>query len=189
MVGFLEKSIALWPKLGHFKCVVTREKIHITVTDNDPEKELSIAISSILKCKLGYTGNNNHHVILFLNDRGFLLGPVHPIDPTGIQNLNHNETSALIKVIEAFRVNTDPDIDTNPYLRQLEMKNNLKGFTVPNIKWDKHISPWGYYELYGDKLLRQKLLIKNMALLIAIVPVVTLIILGIFYLLDTLNII
>ena len=188
-LDFWRKSFAPWPKSGHFKCVVTKEKIHITVTDNDPDKELSIDIPSIRKCKLGYIGNNNRHVVLFLNGTGFLLGPVHPIDPTGIQNLNHNETSALIKVIEAFRSNTDPAIDTNPYLRQLAMKNNLKGFTVPNIKWDRHISPWDYYELYGDKFLRHKLFVKNMVLLIVIVPVVTLIILGIFYVLDTLNII
>ena len=187
-LDFWRKSSALWPKLGHFKCVITREKIRVIPTENVHE-EWSINIPLIQKCRLGYTGNNNHQAVLFLNGKKFFLGPVHPIDPNGVQNFNHKETSALIKVIEAFRANTDPEIDTNPYLRQLAEKNNLKGFNIPDIKWDKHTSPWAYYELYGHKLLRLKVFVRNIAQVIAIAIVVTAVILGVVYVLAKLNVI
>ncbi len=188
-LDFWRKTSAFWPMLGHFKCVVTREKIHVIRTENNLHEELNVDISSIQKCKLGYTGNNNHHVVLVLNGERFLLGPIHPIDPGGVQNLNHNETSALIKVIEACRSGADLEIDTSPYTRQLSMKNNLKGFNVPDIKWDKHTSPWVYYEQYGDKFLQLKIFIRNAALIIATTIITVLLVLGVAYLLDALNII
>jgi hypothetical protein len=126
---------------------------------------------------------------LVLSDRRILLGPIHPFDPTGIQNLNHKETSALIEVIEAHRSGVDPEIDPNPYLRQLAAKNNFKGFRLPDIKWDKHISPWVYYERYCGKFLRLKVYVRNATQIIAMTIIVVLLVIGIAYVLDTLNII
>jgi hypothetical protein len=188
-LDFWRKNSALWPKPGHFKCVITGEKIRVIPTENATHEELSIDIPLIQKCGLGYTGNRNHHVVLFLSGERFLLGPVHPLDPNGIQNFNHKETSAFIKVIEAFQANTNPKIETNPYLRQLAEKNNLKGFNIPDIKWDKHTSPWAYDELSGHKFLRLKIFVRNITQVIAIAIVVTAVILGVVYVLAKLNVI
>src|SRR5262245_37295061 len=95
-LNFWKDASASWPKTGHFKCVITKAKISITPSENDRDKELHVDLSSIQKCKTGYSGNNNRHVELFLSDRRLLLGPVHPIDPNHYQNLNRNETSSLI---------------------------------------------------------------------------------------------
>lgn len=188
-LDFWRKKSGLWPKSGHFKCVITREKIRILSIGNDPDKDLIIDISSIQRCRLGYTGNNNRHVVLSIGGGGFLLGPVHPFDPRGIRNFNHSETSALLKVVEAFRSNTDPRLDPNPYLRQLTEKNNRDGFRVPDIKWDKHTSPWAYYDLYGDKFMRLKVLSRNIALTILFAVIGVILVLGIAYVLDILNMI
>ena len=51
--------------------------------------------------------------------------------------------------------------------------------------WDAHTSPWVYNELYGDKFLWP----KTIAFMIIVVVVVTALLLGIVYVLDTLKII
>lgn len=188
-LDFWRTQLDLWPKSGHFKCVITKEKIWISPTENDLLEGITVDLPLIVKCKLGHTGNKNHHVILFLADKTLLLSPVHPIDPNGIQNFNHKETSALIKVIEDLRANNNTEINPNPYTRQLAMKNNIKGFRLPDINWDKHTSPWVYYELYGDKFLRLKVFIRNIALTVVSTIFVILLILGIAYALDMLKII
>lgn len=177
---------AFWPKLGQFRCIVTKGKISIIPIENDPAKELNVDISLIQECKIEYMAQNlNRAVGLILSDRRFFLYPINPFDPRHILNVNHNETTALIKVIDAFRSNSYPDLETNPYLRQLAAKKNVKTFKVLDIQWDKHISPWAYYDLYGDKFLWPKIIIQ----IIAMATIVVLLVLGTAYVLDTLNII
>ena len=188
-LNFWRKESGPWPMTGHYKCVITREKIQIFSIENNRDKELTINVSSVQRCRLGYTGNNNRHIVLSIGEDGLLLGPVHPIDPKGIRNFNHTEASALLRVIDAFRSNTNPEIGTNPYLRQLEEKNNLNGIRVPNIEYDKHTSPWAYYNLYGDKFLRLKVLSRNIALTIVFAIIGVILVLGITYVLDILHII
>jgi len=175
------------PKSGHFKCIVTRKNILIHTTDNDPTKALNLDISSILAYKLGY-GGRNKQVDLILSDQKIYLGPVHPIDPHFIQNLNHNEALSLVKLIEAFRSNIDPGIDPNPYTRQLSAKNYLVGFKLPNIEWDMHISPWHYFKRYQDRFLELKITIRKIAIIIASAIIGTLIILALFSMLLALNV-
>ncbi len=183
--GWADRSV-FGGRLGHFKCLITRDKISIKPIENDPDKELNIEISSIQKCKIGYEVKEpNRYVDLFLSDRKIVLCPINPFEPKPILLVNHNEASAMINLINAFRSNVEPEIDTNPYLRQLATKDNLKRFKSLNIEWDKHTSPWNYYDLYGNKFLWPKVI----SLIIVLAIVVTPIILGVVYLLDALNII
>ncbi len=185
---FWRKVPSIWPNSGRFKCVATKEKIHIIPIDDYTDKELAIDISEIENCKLGYAQINYWQVELFLKRGRILLGPVHPIDPKGIQNLNRAEASALIKVIEAFRSNTDPGVDANPYTRQLAEKNNLKGFRIPEIKWDKYTSPWAYYDQYQGKCLQRYIFARKIAIGVVSGIIATLIVVAVFYLLLLLNV-
>jgi hypothetical protein len=187
-LDYWRESSRQLPKSGRFKCIVTRNSIHVVPTDNDPEKILHLDLFSIQKCQLGY-GGRNKQVDLRLSDRKYYFGPVHPIDPHFIQNLNHNEALSLVKVIEAFRSDTNPGIDPNPYTRQLAAKNYLAGFKLPNIQWDTHTSPWSYFEHYQDNFLELRLLARKILIGIIVIPIVVVLILGVAYMLDALNII
>lgn len=173
------------PKPGQFKCIITREKIKVLPVDSDPDKELEIKVEQIRKCKIGYVQNRLRNIYLTLDDRKLILAPVNPFDHRHILNVNRNEVLAMADVIEAFRSGATPKINTNPYLRQLATKDVLKRFRNLEVNWNMHISPWEYYETYGDKFLWLKVIAFILALMIVIVPLL----LAIAYVLETLNII
>lgn len=187
-LAFWRKIPSIWPNTGHFKCVITKEEIHIIPIDNYSDKELKIDIAEIQNCKIGYAQINYWQVDLLLKKGRILLGPVHPIDPRGIQNLNRAEASALIKVIEAFRSGNDPEVDTNPYTRQLAEKNNLKWFRIPEMRWDKYTSPWAYYDQHQDKFLQINISIRKIVTIVVTAIIVIPTIIAIFYMLLLLNI-
>src|SRR3990172_8482497 len=111
---------ALWSKVGQFKCIITRKKINIIPIEHNLDDELNVDISLIQDCKINdKVQNPNRAVELILNDGGIILSPINPFEPRPVLNVNHNEISAMVLVIDAFRANTDPQIDTNPYVRQL----------------------------------------------------------------------
>ena len=178
-----------WPKYGHFECIVTREKMRIVPTENDPDKELNLNLSQVRECKIYTVSKNpNRGIELILPDRKIMLFPVHPFDPSPIffaVYKNHNETPALKAVIDAFRSNATIKINANPYLRQLATKDNLKRFKMLGLQWDAHTTPWYYHDLYGDKLLW----LKTIGVIIASSIIVVTVILAIAYVLDNLNII
>ena len=175
-----------WLKLGRFKCVISNNKIKVTSIPNDPDKELFVDMSLIQKCGIFHGAQYPQRAVeLLLSDRKIILFPVNPFEPNPILHVNHDETSAMISVINAFRSDVDPDIDPNPYLRQLATKDNLKSFKKPNIQWDKHTSPWIYNELYGNKFLW----LKVIAFMLFLVVAGVVLILAIAYVLDVLNII
>lgn len=197
-------SIALRPKAGQFKCILTKSKLSIVSMDSDPDKELSVSLSLIRSCKISPGGQySNQSVEILLGDRKISLSPVTPFDPKIILIGNHAEAYALRNTIDALRSDMDPQIDGNPYLRQLAqkaganwssesarlMEDELTKLEKLNQNWDAHVSPWAYSALYGTKFLYLKTLAKavTMALLWAIIA--TLAILVIAYVLDSLNII
>ena len=199
-----DPSISFWPKAGQFKCILTKSKLNIISMDNDPDKELSVALSLIRSCNISPGGQYSNQLIeILLNDRKISLSPVTPFDPKTILMGNHAEAYALRNTIDALRSDMDPQIDSNPYVRQLAEKANVKRFDRSaqlmkdeltkleklNQNWDAHISPWVYHELYGDKFLYLKTLAKivSMALLSAIIVVLAILIIA--YVLDNLNII
>ncbi len=177
---------SLWSQVGHFKCIITRDQINVIPTENSPGGDLNIHMSVIQKCKINYIVQNpNRSVELILKNGRIILSPVNPFEPRPVLNVNHNEVSAMIGVIEAFRLNMDPRIDPNPYLRQLGTKNRLKRFRALDQKWDAHTSPWTYYNRYGDKLLWPKIITFIFLLITLGVAAVV----AIVYELDVLNII
>lgn len=199
-----DRSVSFLFKKGQFKCVITRSKINVIPVESDPEKALTIDISLIHRCKIFSNGRYpTQYVEVSLDDRKILLCPVNPFDPNHIVNGNQNEASAMIKTVDAFHLNMDPQVDTNPYERQMAMKDNLKRFKLDqmlmddhlerlkafNQKWDARTSPWTYYDLYGEKFLFLKTIAKIVALVFILAIIVTTLILGIVYVLDALNII
>jgi hypothetical protein len=188
-----DRSISFWAKLGRFKCIITRSKISVTPVDNDPGKELNLDMSLIRAWKVFYiSGSSNRAVELILDDRIVILSPINPFEPSLVLHVNHNEVSAMINIINAFRSNTHPEISTNPYLRQLAANNKHKGWGLNERQWERHaselnphISPWDYYELYGERFLGPKVIAFGFLFVI----LATILVLGIAYVLDTLNII
>jgi hypothetical protein len=174
------------PNRGQFKCIIARRKISIISVENNSQKGLTIDIFLIQKCKLRYAaGNPNRSVELVLNGRNIFLFPINPFEPNTVLYVNHNEANAMINVIDSFRSNKDPNVDPNPYVRQMTTKDSLKRFRQLNQSWDAHTSPWVYNELYGDKFLWP----KTIAFMMIVVVVVTALLIGIAYVLDTLKII
>lgn len=173
------------PKSGQFKCIITREKIKVLPVDGDPDNELEVRISQIRKYKIGYVQNRLRNIYLILEDRKIILAPVNPFDHRHILNVNRDEVSAMSDVINAFCSGATPKVNTNPYLRQLATKDVLKRFRNLEVNWNMQISPWEYYETYGDKFLWLKVIAFILALIIVILPLF----LAIAYVLDTLNII
>jgi hypothetical protein len=174
------------PNRGQFKCIIDRRKISIIPVENNPDKEISIDISQIQKCKLRYAaGEPNRSVELVLNGRRFFLFPINPFEPNTVLYVNHSEANAMINVIDSFRSNMDPKVDPNLYLRQMKTKDSLKRFRNLNQSWDAHTSPWVYNDLYGDKFLWP----KTIAFIVIVAIVVTALLIGIVYVLDTLKII
>jgi hypothetical protein len=177
---------SIWSQVGHFKCIITRDQINIIPTENGSGGDLNVHMSVIEKCKINYVVQNpNRSVELILKNGRLILSPVNPFEPRPVLNVNHNEVSAMISVIEALRLNLVPRIDPNPYIRQLRTKNRLKRFRVLDQKWDAHTSPWTYYKLYGDKLLGLKII----ALIFLLITLGVAMLVGLVYELDILNII
>jgi hypothetical protein len=199
-----DSSISFWPKTGRFKCTLTKSKLSLVSIDNDPNKELNVALSLIRNCSISPGGQySNQSVEILLDDRKISLSPVTPFDPKTILMGNHTEAYAMVNTIDALRSNVDPQIDGNPYVRQLAMKDHakwfdgsaqlmrdeLKRFERLNQNWDAHISPWVYYDLYGNKFLYLKTVAKIVTMVLLSAIVVVLAILSIAYVLDNLNII
>jgi hypothetical protein len=199
-----DPSISFWSKAGQFKCTLTKSKLSIISRENDPDKELSVALSLIRGCNISPGGQySNQLVEISLNDRKISLSPVTPFDPKTILMGNHAEAYALRNTIDALRSDMDPQIDGNPYVRQLAEKANIKRFDGSarlmkdeltrleklNQNWDAHVSPWVYSDLYGNRFLYLKTLAKivTMVLLSAIIAVLAILIIA--YVLDNLNII
>jgi hypothetical protein len=177
---------AIWSQVGHFKCIITQDQINVIPTENDSGGDLNVHLSVIEKCKINYLVQNpNHSVELILKNGRLILSPVNPFEPRPVLNVNHNEVSAMVGVIEALRLNMEPRIDPNPYLRQLGTKNRLKRFRALDQKWDAHTSPWNYYNLYGDKFLGLKIFVLVFLLITLSVAVMV----GLVYELDILDII
>lgn len=199
-----DPSISFLLKTGYFKCVITRRKLSVTSVDNDPKKELNVDVSLIRKCKITPNSQiSNQTVEVFTDGRKISLYPVTPFDPYIVLIGNHAEASALLNTIDALRSNIDPQVDPNPYLRQLSTKDKfishnalaqsgmraeLIRFESLNQKWDAHISPWAHYDLFGDKFLRLKTFGKIMIQALLWVSIAITIVFVIFYILFTLNI-
>ena len=160
-------------EIGHFKCIVTPQKIKIIPIENNSDRELTVDVSLIQKCKLFYNSQNRNRAIeLYLNDKRIVLSPVNPFGLSRTLHMNHSETTALLNLINALKAGAKPDTNPNPYLRQLATKDNLKRYRELNIEWDKHVSPWDYYELYGDKFIWLKtiaIMLASIAFSVAIV--------------------
>jgi hypothetical protein len=176
---------SLWSQVGHFKCTISRDQINVTPIESSSGGDLNVHMSVIQKCKVNYIAQNpNHSVELALKNGTVILSPVNPFEPRPVLNVNHNEVSAMISVIESFRLNMDPRVDANPYARQLKTKDRLRRFRNLTQTWDAHTSPWTYHDRYGDKLLWPKILALIFLLIILGVTVG----LAIVYELDILNI-
>lgn len=172
--------------------------------DNDPDKEQSVALSLISGCNISPGGQySNQSVEILLIDRKISLSPVTPFDPKTILIGNRAEAYALRNTIDALRSGIDPQIEGNPYLRQLAekadvkwssesarlMENELTKLEKLNQNWDAHVSPWAYSDLYGTKFLYLKTLAKIVTMVLLWTVIAVLAILIIAYVLDNLNII
>jgi len=179
------------PKRGQFKCVITKNKISIDSVEHKINI-MDINIALIQDCKIAYSGKGAvQFVTLILNNKKIALFPINPFNPSHMLHANGDEVIALLEVLNAFRSNFNAQVNTNPYLRQLSANNKNKYFRSfdeiqnEHIDWDKHTSPWMYYDLYGDKYALSKIFVTTV-----VFGVVTiLIIFCIVFLLDWLNII
>ena len=182
----------IFPKLGQFKCVITKGKVSVnSVKDKLNINELDIDINSIQKCKIDYSGGEQEFISLTANNKTIALLPINPLNPHLSLYPNEDEVAALEDVINAIRSNRETNFSPNPYLRQLSANQKAKrrrpndAIRGENINWDKHTSPWEYYESYGDKLI----LLKLFANIVVSVIIVVLIGMGIVYVLALLGII
>lgn len=187
LYGWRDISLPLLEaEIGRFKCIVSSQKIRVIPMENDSDKELTVEISKVQKCTLFYNSRNrNRAVELDLNDKSIVLSPVNPFGLSRTLHVNHNETTALLNLINALKSNADPGISPNPYLRQLATKDDLKRFRKLDVMWDQHISPWDYYELYGDKFIW----LKTVVIMLVSVVVTVAIVVGLVALLIMFNII
>jgi hypothetical protein len=199
-----DQSISSWPKVGRYKCIITKREISITSIDNSPEKNLNISFSIIHKCKVSPEGDySRQNVEFFSGDRKITLYPVTPFDPNQALIGNHAEAQALANTINAIKSNIDPQTVSNPYMRQREMIDDIKKsntfakfinaefvkFETITRNWDAHTSPWDYSDIYGDKFIYLKTLGGIFAYNILLAIVVTAALLLIVYLLASLNVI
>ncbi len=89
--------------------------------------------------------------------REYLFWPVNPFDPTMVSYNNFAEVRAFVRIANALMVNDIPEIDENPYLRQLKKQDlppYIKGKT--DFQWDKNVSPWVYYDDLVPASIRKK---------------------------------
>lgn len=180
------REVPSWPTSGQYKCTVTRQKIYVQPVDNDLDQELLLEISIIQHCNEYYSGLGvKRSVEVRFSDKRILLIPINPFEPNPTFYTNDNEVRSLIDVINAFRVNTKPQVHSNAYLRQLATRDSLKEIRSLDQTWDRDISPWTYYDIYGDKYRWPRVVT---AILVTAIVMIALI-LGIAYVLDALGII
>jgi hypothetical protein len=91
----------------------------------------------------------------------------------------------MLNVLQNIISNHDPEVNPNPYLRQPKEKNSIGTLKIQTSKMDEHISPWVYYNLYGDKVLWPKIIVFILISVVVSVGVVF----TVAYVLDTFNII
>ncbi len=75
---------------------------------------------------------------------------------------NFAEVRAFVVIANALMAGHPPDIDENPYLRQLKQKGASTTYIKDkaNLPWDKNVNPWVYYNEFVPVGVRKKVELK-----------------------------
>lgn len=133
------------------KVVITESMIRsYSASDHYGNHFLSIELDHIEKISwaISSPGSIGYIKIITQEFKPVYLTPVNPLDPTDtLVYTNTDELIAFCEVVNALKNNRIPDINDNPYIRQLQTKAKPAFLKDRNdILWDKNISPWVYYE-------------------------------------------
>ncbi len=108
---------------------------------------LAISLPDIAQIKLviSPTGNVGTVEIITQESKHHLLVPTNPFDPTLLSHSNVDEIIAFISIVKALKAKNTPDLDENPYVRQLQKDDRPTYLNNKDFLWDKNVSPWEYY--------------------------------------------
>lgn len=159
-------------QIGSYELVVNKYRIK------------KIMINEIKRVDYEFTGGSTtsyYEVTTWLNDgKGIALAPMNPLAPNVWLGAKF-EAEAMVAVIEAFRQGKTPDLDPNPYHR--ELKRQGREDEISRRVWDPYVSPWVYYRQDHPRPSLSKILLLTVATILALAIGVALLV----FLLETLS--
>lgn len=156
-----------------WRCSITPEHVSIGA-----KKPIIIPMRDITDCKRSpYSrGLSSVWIVTGTPHGDIVLTPINPLRPKGLFS-QFGEAHAMISVINALRAGESPDLDPNPYLRELA---RLGKTPPPGITLDPDISPWDYWEVFRPPPPTVRQIIGNSALFIVSVLVALLVLAALF---------